>query len=243
VIAKPYEDPAWQEELDRIAPPAGRLSYLSLYWEGGYDWEPIGRWMVAQIIPPASIAPAFRELLEGPNPADHGYFECDEYGQKRWVTTLPGITRRQWQWYRDFGSFFRPYFVVQGTKGGHRLRWTFPEKRIIEMNGGDPNPPAPGDLPYAVPDQRTFKMLGEWDMLRKWARAMDYMDGANARDEFKEEERRVMRAEYWKRLGDHVEAYSDELAHHIDLDDAPETRVDWEQKNEELEEAFITEGS
>jgi len=51
----PVPDPRWQEELDLITTPGGRLSWLHLYWEPGDTWEPIHRWFIGQVIPRASI--------------------------------------------------------------------------------------------------------------------------------------------------------------------------------------------
>jgi len=246
MIDKPYQDPAWQAELDRIATPGGKTSWLHLYWEPGYDWEPVGRWMIGQVIPAQSIPSAIRDMLEGPNPADHGHFENDEYGHPRWVTDLPGITRRQWQFHKETGNYLRPYWVVQGSRGGHRYQFSFTERRIIEMNGGDPNPPAPGDLPYATPDQRTFAQLGQRDLLRKYAYAIDFMENSERRIEA--DERRgleEMRRQYWNMTSEQVKGYADEMAFHLrgHLDDAPPSEVQYDKAIEELEPSFIEHGA
>lgn len=242
----PYQDPAWQEELDRIAPPNGKLSWLWLYFDEGYAWEKVGRWMIGQVIPAQSIAPTIRELLEGPNPADHGHFEQDEYGHPRWVTHLPGITRRQWQFYKDTGNYLRPYWVVQGSRGGHRVQFSFTERRIIEMNGGDPNPPAPGELPYAVPDRRTFAEIAKRDLMRNYAYAIDFMENSEQRMEA--DERRgyeEMRRQLWSMMSSQVEGYANELAFHLrgHLDDAPTSEMQYDKKLESLEHSFIEQGA
>ena len=246
MIETPYQDPAWQAELDRIAPPGGKLSWLYLYWEEGYDWEPVGRWMIGQVIPAQSIAPLIREFLEGPNPADHGHFENDEYGHPRWVTDLPGVTRRQWHFFRETGNYLRPYWVVQGSHGGHRVQWSFAERRIIDMNGGNPEPPAPGELPYAIPDKRTFEQIGERDMFRKYAYAIDFMENSERRIE--ESERRgleEMRRMLWDKMSGQVQGYADEMAFHMRglMDDAPRTDVQYDKELEKLEKSFIEQGA
>jgi len=238
----PYQDPAWQAELDRIAPPGGKLSWLHLYFEQGYDWEPIGRWMIGQVIPAQSISPLIREFLEGPNPADHGHFESDDYGQPRWVTDLPGITRRQWQYFKETGNYLKPYFVVQGSHGGHRVQFNFAERRIISMNGGDPNPPMPGELPYAVPDARTFAEIGKRDLMRNYAYAIDFMDNSEKR--IAEDERKgleEMRRQLWGMMSSQVEGYANEMEFHLrgHMDDAPPSEVQYDKKLEELEHSFI----
>lgn len=247
-MEKPWQNPEWQRRLDQIAPPGGKLSWLHLYWFAGYENEPVGRWMIGQVIPQANIAPAIRELLEGPNPADHGHYEQDEYGKRRWVTDLPGVSRLQWQFYKDTGCYLRPYWVVQGTKGGHRYQWTHAERSIIRMNGGNPEPPYPGQLCYAEPDERTFNEIGKRDMLSKYVCAVDYMDKQATRKRLEDYERNgveEMRKEVWRSLSSQVEGYASEMefAMRGAMDMAPENRVQWDKKLEELEHSFITEGA
>lgn len=242
---KPWQNPEWQRRIDQIAPPGGRLSWLHLYWEEGYPWEPCGRWMIGQVIPQASIAPAIRELLDGPNPADHGHFENDEFGVRRWVTDLPGVSRRQWRFYRETGGYLRPYWVVQGTHGGHRYQFTHVERSIIRMNGGNPEPPYPGQLCYAEPDERTYAELGKRDMLRKFAYGVNYMEGARIREGWERSGLQEMRKEVWNALSEQVKGYASEMefAMRGDMDMAPDNRVQWDKKIEHLEQSFITEGA
>jgi hypothetical protein len=56
--------------------------------------------------------------------------------------------------------------VIQGDEGGHK-RWFSPvEKKFLKLAGLPPEPPAPGDLPYAEFDDRTMKRLQEWDLMK-----------------------------------------------------------------------------
>lgn len=244
-MLKPFQDPEWQRRLDQIATPNGRLSWLLCYWEPGYDWEKVDRWMIGQVIPSASIAPAIRELLDGPNPADHGHYEIDEYGKRRWITDLPGVSRRQWHYYRETGNYLRPYWVVQGTNGGHRYQWTFAEKSIIRLNGGNPEPPYPGQLCYAVPDERTFAEIAKRDMLKQFVYGVDYMEGQRIREKWEEDATAEMRKHVWNSISEQVKGYSDELAFHMRplMDDAPQSYEQLDKKTEELEHSFITEGA
>lgn len=243
----PFQDPEWQAELDRIAPPSPKLSFLHCYYEVGYAWEPVDRWMIGQVIPSLSIATSVRELLDGPNPADHGHFEQDDYGHPRWVTDLPGVSRRQWRFYQDTGNYLRPYWVVQGSNGGHRYQWNFAERRIIAMNGGNPEAPYPGQLPYAVPDRRTFAEIGKADMLRRHAYAVDYMEKEQTKKRLEDYETRgleEMRKMVWAAIGEQVKGYSSELEFHMrgDLGDLPRDKTPYDKKLEELEHSFIKEG-
>lgn len=246
-MLKPFQDPEWQKRLDQLATPGGRLSWLQVAWEPGYENEPVDRWMIDQIIPSASIAPAIRELLDGPNPADHGHYEADEYGKRRWITDLPGVSGRQWAFYRETGNYLRPYWVVQGKNGGHRYQWTHAERSIIRLNGGNPEPPYPGQLCYATPDERTFSEIAKRDMLKKFVYGVDYMDkqGVRLREAWEEKATEEMRKHVWDSISDQVKGYSDELEFHLRpiMDDAPRSYERIDKKTEELEHSFITEGA
>ena len=116
--------PSWQEELDRIAPPAdmtrGQLpkARAVIWWEAGDEWEPIQRWFIYQVLPKAAIHPSILAELEGPHPRSKG-----RYSGKLgcWVDgPAPHITKTQWELYRKFGGLAKPYWVVQGSGRGHR---------------------------------------------------------------------------------------------------------------------------
>lgn len=203
--------------------------------------------MIGQVIPSASIAPVIREYLDGPNPADHGHYEIDEYGRRRWVTDLVGVSRRQWHYYRETGNYLRPYWVVQGLNGGHRYQWTFAEKSIIRLNGGNPEPPYPGQLCYATPDERTFAEIAKLDMLKKFVYSIDYMDkqAIRVREQWELDATEEMRRHVWASISEQVRGYSEELEFHMRpiMDDAPRSEVAFDKKTEELEHSFITEGA
>ena len=235
----PYQEPSWQAQLDALCPPDGRLGWLHLYWEAGFQWEHVGRWMIGQVVPADSVDDAFKELLEGPNPANFGRLEDGE-----WITYLPGISRRQWHFYRETdGCLLRPYWVVQGSKGGHKLRLTHAEARIIEIEGGDPDVPAPGDLPYAVPDRRTFQMLAKMDMVRKHNLMVGYLENRDERlSTLERDGLTLMRKMLWNDwLEPMCGEWGDELAFHLRGNDGPADPM-LDQKVEETKHQFISGG-
>lgn len=237
----PYQDPRWQARLDALCPPNGKLSWLHLYWEPGFPWEHVGRWMIAQITPPERVPDAYRELLEGPNPANFGQLIDGE-----WVSLLPGVSRRQWHFYRETGCYFKPYWVVQGRRGGHKLSLTHAETRIVELQGGDPNPPAPGDLPFAVPDRRTFDMLAKLDMVRQHNFMVDYLENSEERLGNQEQNALVlMREMLWNDwLEPMCSEWGDRLGYELDKmgNDGPKD-LDLDRKVEEAKQSFIYEGA
>jgi len=170
-----YSPPAgvierWQPELDRIAPPTARgLSSLRLVWEPGEPWAPVGRWIIYECVPAERAPMGIFEELRGPNPRSFGRWDpvARVFRRERMFV----ISRRQWLLYRETGLYGRPLWVVQGSHGGHKREWSEVEQTVIGMMTGQPeaiDPPAPGDLPYAEPDERTIVALRGLDLSEKF---------------------------------------------------------------------------
>ena len=157
--------PSWQEELDRITPPEnmGRSKMPKaravIAWEAGDTWEPIQRWFIYQMIPKAAIHPSILKELEGPHPRSKG-----RYSEKLgcWVDgPAPHITKTQWELYHQFGGLAKPYWVLQGSEGGHRYELHKYERVLLYLATGRRDVFPAGDLPYCEPDQRTWTNLRE----------------------------------------------------------------------------------
>ena len=237
----PIPDPRWQEELDLIAPPGGRLSWLHLYWEPGDTWEPIHRWFVGQVVPQPNIPPMYLEWFEGPNPRTMGYLDREH---NQWISFAPPISKRQWEYYQKTKCLLIPHWVIQGTEGGHKYRFNSVEQKILKLKGKDPTPWAPGDLPYAAPDERTFKKLLEADLMRRFQYTTNYLE--NTEQRLKDDERALlveMRERVWNWLGEQVREPSSKIAHlqrKNEFPDLPKSDPLLDKKHEELEEQFIT---
>lgn len=158
----------WQSALDKIAPPAefDNKARAVIWWEPGDEWEPIQRWMIYQVLPRKAIPPDILLQLMGNHPRSKG-----RYSQRMrcWVDgPAPSITRTAWEIFRVTGGWAKAYWVVQGPNGGHRFKLQRWEGVLSMLHGGKPDTPAPGDLPYAEPDERTFQKLRE---AAKWSEA------------------------------------------------------------------------
>lgn len=159
---------SWQSRLWQIAPPSPHKAKLVIWWEPGDTWEPVQRWVIYQVLPyqtyvkgklVAAVPPIIRKQLEGPHPRSSGFYSPV---YERWVEgPAPGITKTAWEIARVHKGWARPYWVVQGDKGGHRYR-SFPwERYLMKMGGGSGQLPMAGDLPYAEPDERTWDAIGQ----------------------------------------------------------------------------------
>lgn len=153
----PTKEPSWQGELDRISARQGPFdSWLKLVWVPGETWGPVERFFVYQMHHPLLIPEMYLADLTGEAPRSRGTWDRTKGYRADPACTIDQL---QWQLYRDTGYFGRPFWVVQGFKGGHRRRWDRYESVLSRMKGGPERPPLPGDLPYCDPDHRLWSAL------------------------------------------------------------------------------------
>lgn len=193
-------DPSWVEALARIAPRNDQIPWLLIYWEPGETWDPVQRWMIREMDPALKYYDAEEiALYDGPSPRTMGFWE-GEGRTRRWKSEAPpGFSLRRWELYQQYKCISSRVWVVQGPNGGHPFALSQAEQAFLQSMGApDADTPAPGSLPYAEPDQRTWRRLGEYDRLRKWQSDLTW----NSRREDKTEAglivRRDIMAEYQK---------------------------------------------
>jgi hypothetical protein len=157
----------WEQQLAEISPPTNRFTYLKLIWEQGYPWEVCERYFVYQMMPARMMTSPFHagilEQLERALPPQ-GYYDhtLGQYVEE--ANCL--ITTRAWKLYRETGCWGKPYWVIQGDKGGHKRWFTQVEKKFLRLVGLPDEPPEPGELPYAPFDDRVLAKLREHDVLQ-----------------------------------------------------------------------------
>ena len=171
-------DPAWQENIERLAPRSARNNWLKIHWFAGWDYEPIQRWRIFEMFPLLGSVPTeILEDLRGLSPRDpeNGKWVTpgfqvlqEEQDTKRWLS-WSSVDFDQWTLYQQTGCFAVPCWIIQGDNGGHRWRLSTSEIGVLADSGiTAPQLPLPGTLPYSDYDQRTFDQLAEFDKLRKW---------------------------------------------------------------------------
>lgn len=160
---------SWHLRLRHMRPLTDSTEGLVMTWEPGDVWEPVQRWLIYGVLPRRVIPVDVLQQLSGPHPRSSGhgcfpgYCMCAR-PRYRWVGgPAPLITRTQWLLFQETGGWARPLWVLQGTRGGHKRRFTEWESRLSQLAGGPAQPPAPGVLSYAEPDERT------WEALRLYA--------------------------------------------------------------------------
>jgi hypothetical protein len=180
-------DPEWERRLALIAPPSECVNWLKLRWFPGHlrrtDTEPdrlVQRWVVYEIDPnPEHLDPEFRADLEHKlSPRARGSWRevrrLKEGGRdfetvKVWDTPAL-VTTEQWELYRETHGWATLCWIVQGSAGGHKARFTPNERRLLKMAKLPSEAPAPGNLPYLEPNELTWRLLAELDKLSRWNR-------------------------------------------------------------------------
>lgn len=204
----------WERALWSIAPPSQFLTWLKLRFVCGDPWEPVGRWIIYQMRAPRLIANRLDLLAElrGPHPRSTGHYDAK---LKMWKGgAARQISRDTWELFQETGHYGKPWWVIQGDQGGHRYQLDKIESKISRMNGGPSDTPAPGDLPYADFDRRTFSKILQLDRVRMWKHVTDYASRNHAQmDAEDEQEATLARQALWGWLGTQVKKTVDTIGH------------------------------
>jgi hypothetical protein len=162
------EAPAsWHAEVERLAPKQDRASHLLLWWEPGAPEAPAQRFVIYQAMPfqyvPEAVMDAFLELRPCRCLTRGAFGElCPKCGG------IESYARRRIETYLyDTGCFARPYWVIQGTNGGHRRLYSQVDQQVARLTGQPPEPPDTGALCYAPMDQRVVGRIRRHDLAQR----------------------------------------------------------------------------
>lgn len=248
---------SWERELNDISPSQNRFVWLKLIYEEGHPWEPVERYMLYQMTPErlmvAGLMPDILEQLKDPDPPSaHGnYYDTVKEEFVRDPNCL--ITERAWHLYRETGCWGRPYWVIQGERGGHKRWFTRAEQQLLRFAKLPTEPPAPGDLPYAEWDERVKEKLLQLDVLRgehgERRRTAALAKGHSALEEKEKELQLELRQKLLGFLKEQVTEIGDEATKALLKVDAGRVRRDRfeqariEEGMEKTEDNFLTTGS
>ncbi len=153
----------WQKRLREASPHADNMSYLHLVWEPGWTWEPVGRIMLFDCFPPLATDPVWFEEYAKGDPSKTLTHDPITGA----LTQQSLVTGTQFRVFQETGRHSRPFFVVQGSNGGHKVYFSDAEKKLMRSRGYPDTLPAPGELPYAEFDNRTIDHIHRYDKLRR----------------------------------------------------------------------------
>lgn len=225
-------DPSWVRALGEVSPPSAVHSWLRLVW-----YAPAQRWVLYEMTPRAYVDPMLAADLDGPRPS------YDDFRQGAAI-----ITPLQWDLWRETGCHARPFWVLQGTKGGHKVAYSKDEIALCRVAGLPQEPPAVGDLPYAPLDGRTLRQVVQHDRLKRAKNdlaAFKRGQTSEARTREAAEAAKQFRAALVKWLADAVEEPTEHFLRAAAQGDTTHkpTDTDWVRRDEEATAAFIEHGS
>jgi hypothetical protein len=224
----------WQSELDRAFPRHEHVSWLKLAWLAGTPERPIQRWGIYQMVPIGATSPAVLD----PEPE----FRQEMVTRARVPFHFPAFVPWQRRLVRETGQFGMLYWIVQGTKGGHRWMFSDIESMIADANGAQKQPPVPGALCYADFDGRAFGKVALGDRIAKYEGIVRFYE-RNPEELAAEDAQAVqeMRRVMWNWMDSQVDQLVDENRADFKewADTAPRAR-EKEPDYEALEEAYFT---
>jgi hypothetical protein len=240
IYEAPSLAPSIVRELELLAPRSDQISWLHASWRP--DW---GRWCVWQMIPPAGVP----TTLWGPD--TQVISRVETLLGRRMIRLAPDprfklilnrkmMTRWAWELHLETGCYPQPFWVVQGSQGGHKWSFTDEEERLAAMKGFPVEPPEPGALPYAPLDRRVLAKIAVYDQLPYWNMLSRGLNELDERDLDRREAEMMQRAnrQLWNWLDSQVDRAVEESGVALASDPAGGYR-DSDAGYEEAEEAFI----
>ena len=247
-VFAPSDCATWIKEVEKVAPPSDRLSWLKVTWRP--DWE---RWCVWQMIPPAAVpammwGPDTRLIVRAETILGNRLIRMAPDDRYRLILNRANMTRHAWALHLETGCYPQPFWVVQGHAGGHKWQFSEEESRLAEMHGFPGDPPEPGvfadpdkRLPYAPVDYRVVEKLVPLDMLQVWNGLSKAKDQLDERD-LDNAEREAMQTGRWA-LWNWMQSQVDQVFEEAEVRVAGDPAYGYDDKDagyEETLEQFIT---
>ena len=159
-------DPEWVRALEPFGPVMERRAHLLFVWESGTPVEPIQRWEIYEATPLAYVP----EWKIGAFHADPPCRCATPWTPEPRCPRCQGLNSpgryRILDYLRQTECLALPFWVIQGTQGGHKHRFNQVEQQWQRMMGRKEDPPDPGSLPYAPFDNRVTRKLRQYN--RAW---------------------------------------------------------------------------
>lgn len=223
---------AWERRLREVSPRSDVHSWLAFRW-----FAEAQRWMLYECVPIRFVVD--NELiadLGGPDPETPAGADVL-------------VSRYQQQMFRQYRVHARPMWVIQGTKGGHYASYSKAVEEDHRALGLPPEPPKPGDLPYADFDERVVRQIVAASQLVRFKQDFGEFKRRFGTVEGQKREAasalRAARERYVAFINSQFEDGDDlfRTAYATgELADAPRTTSEFVQENEESDQRYIERG-
>jgi hypothetical protein len=248
----------WIRSLREVSEKSDEVGWLYLHWEAGDPWVPGQRWVLYEMLHEKWVDDAVMDELRGPHPRSEGHM-CStkvpkQFGClcRRKLGAWRGgpcqlVTLTQYQLYRTTGYVAKPFWIIQGTTGGHLWEFDESEREILRYANLPSEAPRLGALPYAPFDGRVLRQIMRRNRLRAMGGSIEaYKQTMGAGyDVYRQKIAREMRARYVEYLEQQLQDVNElfiRAAKKGDLDDQPRTDVNWEKVEEASTATYIEEG-
>lgn len=236
----------WERELREVSPKSEAHSWLRFAWmetprEAKTFRPDQGRWVLYECIPDGLLSGERRFQLQTP------YWELPK-GMQMGRSVV--ATAFQFELYKAERVDARPYWILQGDRGGTPCAYTALDTRLLQAAGQPADPPARGALPYAPWDGRVRDAIARNDRLVALSRRIEALratasaDALRAEADAAEEAYRRARWAWW---AEQMEESADFLAWYTRKTEADRTirRLTSEEARAmaDAEERYITTGT
>lgn len=178
----------WLVELRRISPAQQEHSWLlPFYYRARERWTLYDALPMALVDPELPQAPGLLgseliDLLNGPRPSDRAAYDRSPY-----------VSDVQHEMHRVHKVYARPFWVLQGTVGGHQVHFSPWQQNVLLAKGLNPEAPRIGDLPWAPFDGRAITQLTHLNRLHQFENQMDRLRASGSREYALAENERLQR--------------------------------------------------
>lgn len=175
-------------ELRRISPVTTMHSFLVPFYYRARE-----RWVLYDVMPVELIHPdeaqgapilghELLRLLRGKRPSD-----CPESERSPFVSDV------QHEMFRVYRGYARPFWVLQGSRGGHQVTFSPWQQNVLLSKNLPPEPPQIGDLPFAPFDGRAIQQLQHLNRLHQFANQIDRLRDSASREHAMAESDRIQK--------------------------------------------------
>lgn len=223
--------PEWEIRLREVSPISEEHSWLAIRWYAEAE-----RWVLYECVPNQFINQGIRAELEGAHPDT----------LEQWARI---VSPYQWEMYRKHRVHARPCWVIQGSKGGHKVEFDPADQELCRAVGLPTEPAAPGALPYAPFDERVVQQIVN---MSKLVRAKNDLAEFKRRHGTADAHRRTFnnalrdaREKYVHYINAQFEEPGEDFVAALrtgELEDVPKTDKDFVKENEESDQRYIDRG-
>lgn len=167
IHAEPSFPPAWTRRLRAISPVSETAQWLHPRMfpveVGAVDavsGRTVGPVWVLYTMTPAALITDQSKLAQLAGTPWWDLPKEQQYG--RMLTT----SSYQWEMFRQYQCWARPYWAIQGERGGTPMSYSPWEAAMLKAHGLPTDVPNPGSLPFAPFDERVVEAIQARDRMR-----------------------------------------------------------------------------